>query len=130
MLKGVKGMQNFSGLMNNKSIYSEPLSNQLTQLQSLYPNLKGLDIQALTQSPNPNLFKFNQKYHQQFGTNPQNSPNYLHPSKFIPQQPAESTRHQQVAESIRHQQAAESIRNQQAARQQAARQQPKTAQKE
>lgn len=68
MLKGVKGMENLSGLMNNKGIYSGPLSNQLSQLQSLYPNLKDLNYQNLTQSPNPNLFQFNQQGNSNFGT--------------------------------------------------------------
>lgn len=44
---------------SNKGIYSGPLSNQLNQLQTLYPNLKDLSYQALTQGANPNLFQFN-----------------------------------------------------------------------
>jgi len=53
-------MESFSGLMNsNKGIYSGPLSNQLSQLQNLYPNLKDLSYQVLTQGANPNLFQFN-----------------------------------------------------------------------
>ncbi len=35
--------------------------NQLSQLQSLYPNLKDLNYNALTQNPNPNLFQFGQQ---------------------------------------------------------------------
>jgi hypothetical protein len=63
MLKGVKGLENINGLISNmnsgnKGIYSGPLSNQLSQLQSLYPNLKELNYQMLTQNSNPNLFQF------------------------------------------------------------------------
>ena len=54
-------MESLSGLINNKGIYSGPLSTQLSQLQSLYPCLKDLNYQTLTQSPNPNLFQFNQQ---------------------------------------------------------------------
>jgi hypothetical protein len=53
-------MESFSGLINsNKGIYSGPLSYQLSQLQNLYPNLKDISYQALTQGANPNLFQFN-----------------------------------------------------------------------
>lgn len=75
--------------MNNKGIYSGPLYNQLSQLQSLYPNLKGFDIQALTQNPNPNLFQFDQ----QFNTNPQNVMNYLNSAKSQPQHPVGPMKH-------------------------------------
>lgn len=58
-------MESLSSLINNisnKGIYSKQVSNQLSQLQSLYPNLKDLNnIETLTQSPNPNLFQFNQQ---------------------------------------------------------------------
>ena len=50
-----------NGLINNKGIYSGPLSSQLSQLQSLYPYIKDLNYQTLTQSHNPNLFQFNQQ---------------------------------------------------------------------
>lgn len=54
----MKGMESFSGLVNaNKGIYSGALSNQLHQLQNLYPNLKDISYQALTQRANPNLFQ-------------------------------------------------------------------------
>ena len=58
MLKNIKGMDN---ILNNKGIYSVPLSNQLTQLQNLYPNLKEISYQSLTQPPHPDLLKFNQQ---------------------------------------------------------------------
>lgn len=51
-------MESIPALANNTGIYSGPLSSQLTQLQSLYPNLKGLNYETLTQCPNPNLFQF------------------------------------------------------------------------
>lgn len=54
----MKGMDN---ILSNKGIYSVPLSNQLSQLQSLYPNLKDIGYQSLTQPPNPNLFQFSQQ---------------------------------------------------------------------
>lgn len=57
-------MESLSGLINNinnKGIYSGPVSSQLSQLRSLYPNLKDFNYQTLTQSPNPNLFEFNQQ---------------------------------------------------------------------
>ena len=53
MLKGMNGID----LLNNKGIYSGPLSSQLSQLQSLC-NLKSLSSQSLLQPPNPNLFQF------------------------------------------------------------------------
>jgi hypothetical protein len=59
MLKNIKGIDNY--LHNNKGIYSGALSNQLIQLQNLYPNLKDISYQSLTQPPNPDLFKFNQQ---------------------------------------------------------------------
>jgi len=71
------GMESLSGLINNinnKGIYSGPLSNQLSQLQSLYPNLKDLNYQSLTQSPNPNLFQFSQNTSPQPGLKPVTPP--------------------------------------------------------
>ena len=64
MLKAVKGIGSLDGLINSKGIYSVPVSNQLSQLQqlqNLYPHFKDLNYQSLTQSPNPNLFQFNQQ---------------------------------------------------------------------
>lgn len=59
MLKNIKGIDTY--LHNNKGIYSGALSNQLIQLQNLYPNLKDISYQSLTQPPNPDLLKFNQQ---------------------------------------------------------------------
>ena len=70
-------MESLSGLINNisnKSIYSGPVSNQLSQLRSLYPNLKDLNYQTLTQSPNPNLFEFSQQNTPQQGPKPTTTP--------------------------------------------------------
>jgi hypothetical protein len=63
-------MESFTGLINinSKGIYSGPVSSQLSQLRSLYPNLKDFNYQTLTKSPNPNLFEFNQQ------ANPQQLP--------------------------------------------------------
>ena len=59
MLKNIKGIDTY--LNNNKGIYSGALSSQLIQLQNMYPNLKDISYQSLTQPPNPDLFKFNQQ---------------------------------------------------------------------
>lgn len=78
-------MESLSGLINNKGIYSGPLSSQLSQLQSLYPCLKDLNYQSLTQSPNPNLFQFNQQSSQSGSKLPNSqftpNPNHNQPSQ-------------------------------------------------
>lgn len=81
MLKNIKGMDN---ILYNKGIYSGPLSNQLIQLQNLYPNLKDISYQSLTQPPHPDLFKFNQQTQPQKIQKPIQQP-IKEPEKVIPE---------------------------------------------